>query len=120
MFEYRWHNSNQQALERESGVLKYWYDEYRNSFEVDEEMLSKTGFNRSDVINFHNENIIKHIFAAVKSDRRHTALRLFNWGKACYPETFKKTKYLKRLKLLIIFMPFSSILLKILFRKKMR
>ena len=118
LFKYRWHNSNQQAIEKETRVLKYWYDEYRNSFEIDNTILSKTKYTTSDIVNFYNEHLIKHILHAIKSKDKHAALRLVNWGKACYPNEFGKAKYFKRLKILLICMPLSSILLQVFFRKK--
>ncbi len=119
LFKYRWHQTNQQALEKDSDILKYWYDEYRNSFEVDSNMLEKSQMTKADVIQHYCTHLIKYIYLAIKNKDRKLAIRLFNWGKACYPRPFSQTKYYFILRCLLYLIPISSILLRLVKSKKM-
>ena len=49
LFKYRWHSENQAGQQRKDLVLKYWIDEYRNSFELKERMLQMSGLCRAEV-----------------------------------------------------------------------
>lgn len=93
LFQYRWHQQNQQSLEKEADVLKFWYDEYRNCFEVDAIMLKQVDLERKDIINFYCNHLVKYIFADIKTNKIASAKRLINWGKACYPKIFKRNKF---------------------------
>jgi len=100
LFQYRWHQQNQQAIQKEADVLKFWYDEYRNCFEVDITMLNKSSLEREDVIRFYCNHIIKYVAADIKSNKMNSAIRLLNWGKACYPTHFMSNHFFKVLVIL--------------------
>lgn len=93
LFKYRLHDSNQQSIEQKTNVLRYWIDEYRNSFEITSHMLKGTGISKKDVAEYFNSSIYKHIFFAIRNKNISYAKRLFNWGKACYPKQFKSNKF---------------------------
>jgi len=100
LFQYRWHQQNQQAIEKESDVLKFWYDEYRNCFEIDNVMLEKVGMKREDVIKMYCKHLIKYVFAEIKANNQYKAKRLLNWGCACYPKAFRSDRYYQILSIL--------------------
>lgn len=94
LFSYRWHQNNQAALQRESGALKYFVDEYRSSFEIDETMLKKAGMSEGDVKYSFVYNVIqKHVFSYLKQGQVIMARRIFNFGWATYPGEMRKSKF---------------------------
>lgn len=93
LFQYRWHQQNQQAIQKEADVLKFWYDEYRNCFEVDTLMLHKSGLTRPELVDLYTMHLMKYILADLKNANVQSAKRLLNWGRACYPSAFTKNKY---------------------------
>ena len=70
LFKYRWHQNNQLSIEKQTGVLKFWLDEYRNSFEIDELMLNKADIKKDDVIKSFCVHVSKYIFAAIRQKIR--------------------------------------------------
>lgn len=112
LFQYRWHQQNQQAIQKEADVLKFWYDEYRNCFEADDKMLKIAHLERKDIIAYYCNHIMKYIYSDIKNNNRFSAKRLLNWGKACYPNQFKTSKYYYIFSMLISLMPLSSFVVR--------
>ncbi len=93
-FQYRWHNNNQANQQRQNQTLKYWLDEYRNSFEVTKQMLEKSGLNETQVQqSFIDRCIIPYVYKHLKENNHYLSKRIFNFGKACYPNQINKNKY---------------------------
>jgi hypothetical protein len=101
LFKYRWHSQNQQANQMDTDVLKYWFDEYRNCFEIQDNMLVKACLKREDVIRFYCDQIVKYAAADIMSNKINSAKRLLSWGKACYPKQFISHRFFKILTVLI-------------------
>lgn len=94
LFSYRWHTNNQTALQKESGALKFFIDEYRSSFEVTKEMLSHANMSTEAVQqSFIHNTIHKYTFSYIKRGQIEMARRIYNLGWACYPEVMIKSKY---------------------------
>jgi glycosyltransferase involved in cell wall biosynthesis len=86
LFQYRWHNNNQASQQQRNLVLKYWIDEYRNSFEIDGKMLYKASLTESDVQDaFIIRCIIPNAYLYAKSNDYFMAKRILHFGQACYP-----------------------------------
>jgi glycosyltransferase involved in cell wall biosynthesis len=112
LFQYRWHNNNQANQQQQNQILKYWMDDYRNSFEVTELMLKKANLNVQQVKkNFIRKCILSSVVRFAKNGDKKMASRILNFGKACYPEHCK-TLMFKSVKLI----SHSQTLSKILFR----
>lgn len=94
LFQYRWHSGNQATQQSQSQVLKYWLDEYRNCFEISEQMRICAELTQEHITqNFINHCILPFVYKHLKSGNHQLALRIFNFGKACYPKHMKKNKY---------------------------
>lgn len=90
LFQYRWHNSNQASQQHQNQTLKYWIDEYRNSFEVSDEMLSKSRLTGEIVKQaFMKRCIYAYAYSYAKSGDIAMAKRLLSFGYACYPNYSK-------------------------------
>lgn len=113
LFRYRWHDSNQTALQKESGALKFFVDEYRSSFETSDWMLSKAGLTTDDVKrSFIFNTIHKYTFSYTKRGQTIMAQRVFRFGWACYPEIMKKSKYTWLLWLLLLSGKLGTLMVK--------
>lgn len=115
LFYYRWHNSNQTALQEKSGVLKYWLDEYRNCFELSQEHFEKSGVTKGFVeTSFFNRIIVAYGLASIIEGKPQKALRIFGYGLFTFPNLFfKNYKSLFFLFSMILY-PFTWILSKII------
>jgi hypothetical protein len=90
LFCYRWHPSNQTALELNSGSLKYLVDEYASTLELDAETLRRIGLSRESVIRSFLENdVINHGLATLARGSRARAARILRFGEAAYPEELR-------------------------------
>ncbi|MFZ5973686.1 MAG: glycosyltransferase family 2 protein [Bacteroidota bacterium] len=86
LFSYRWHTQNQAALEASSGHLKYLTDEYRNTMEVTDAMLSVAGITRVQFErNFVRCDIFKHGLGEYLKGRWTKSMRILFFGLSCYP-----------------------------------
>lgn len=102
LFSYRWHQSNQVSLQNNSATLKYWIDEYRNTFEFEKNTLIRVNLNPEDIINSFIYNvIIKSVFLNIKERNLSLAHRIFDFGKAVYPNNLKLNKYYFYFKILL-------------------
>lgn len=89
LFKYRWHNTNQFALQNQSGILKYWIDEYRNCFELSPAQLSKAGLAREQVEKaFFRRVIIGYAYSSLSKGEMLKALRISAYGIFTYPKLF--------------------------------
>jgi glycosyltransferase involved in cell wall biosynthesis len=87
LFAYRWHPSNQTAQQSGSGALKYLIDEYTSTFEFDGAVLKELGLSRADLERaFIEHDIGRHGLAVLARGNRSLARRIFNFGKASYPQ----------------------------------
>jgi glycosyltransferase involved in cell wall biosynthesis len=90
LFSYRWHSSNQNAIELNSGALKFLVDEYVSTLELDSELLARLGLSRKAVINFFLENdILNHGLATLARGSRTRAKRILRFGEAVYPDELR-------------------------------
>jgi glycosyltransferase involved in cell wall biosynthesis len=87
LFAYRWHASNQTAQQAGSGALKYLVDEYTSTFEFDPAVLKELGLTRTDLERaFIEHDIGRHGLAVLARGHRLQARRIYNFGKAAYPQ----------------------------------
>ncbi len=87
LFAYRWHSSNQTAQQAGSGALKYLVDEYTSTFEFDGAVLKELGLTRADLERtFIEHDIGRHGLAVLARGHRVQARRIYNFGKAVYPQ----------------------------------
>ena len=93
LFQYRWHQQNQQASQQDTDDLKFWFDEYRNCFDIEETMLEKASFSREEMIMQYCNHLIKYVAADIRKNHLNSAKRLLHWGKACYPKYFSKHRF---------------------------
>jgi glycosyltransferase involved in cell wall biosynthesis len=107
LFSYRWHTSNQAALQKRSGTLKFLVDEYLNSFELPDQTFSAIGLERSDVERAFVENTIaRHGWAVLAKDSAYEARRILRFGQAVYPQHVRRSRDATLLKFAL---PFGSI-----------
>lgn len=111
LFQYRWHNNNQANQQQQNQILKYWIDEYRNCFEVTNEMLDKSGLTAGSISqHFADRCILPYVYKNLKEGNRVLAKRILLFGLSCYPTHVKRNKYYYPL-LILCRIPFSKILL---------
>ncbi|HKD38416.1 MAG TPA: glycosyltransferase family 2 protein [Pirellulales bacterium] len=102
LFAYRWHKSNQTALQAGSGALKYLVDEYVSTFEMDAGILKELGLSRCDMERaFIEYDIGRHGLAVLAKGNRAQARRIFNFGKAVYPQHARKNWKVRSLGMLL-------------------
>ncbi len=113
LFSYRWHDNNQAALQKQTGALKFYIDEYRSSFEVDDFMLKKAGLSRSEVQNsFIYNTIHKNTFSFIKQGQITMARRIFHLGWATYPSLMWRSGYAWLLAPLLLFGRLGTLLVR--------
>ena len=111
LFQYRWHNNNQANQQLQHQVLKYWIDEYRNCFEVTNEMIQKSGLSLESIPKkFVDRCIIPYVYKHLKEGNPTLARRILYFGLSCYPTQVKKNKYYYPL-LILCGIPFSNLLI---------
>lgn len=110
LFAYRWHSSNQTALQAESGALKYLVDEYLTSFELDPAILAQVGMTRDDLVSaFVDEDIANHGLATLATIGRKQARRILKFGQAAYPKAVRKNSKAWALRLLLTLGPVGEL-----------
>lgn len=113
LFSYRVHPNNQNALQKKSGALKFFVDEYRTTFETDKTMLEKAGITQNDLTGSFVLNIIhKYTFRRIKEGSPMGAFRLWCMGFAAYPAVMFKKRLTYILFLFILSGPLGYWLLK--------
>lgn len=89
LFKYRWHNTNQLSIQKKTGVLRYWLDEYRNCYEIGTPHLEKTGLNKTQIEHaFLNNCLNNYIGSALLKLNIYEAIRLWGFGLFTYPNKF--------------------------------
>jgi hypothetical protein len=87
LFAYRVHTSNQNSQERRSGALKRLVDEYCYTFDLDPQVLDRSGVAKEDVVKaFVEHDIALRGLASLSEDDRTGARRTLRFGQAVYPE----------------------------------
>lgn len=114
LFKYRWHEQNQQNQQSQTGILKYWLDEYRNCFETDGAMLQKSHMTRSELERHFMNHLLKAAARELLAGQKQMCKRLINAAKAFYPNQYKNNKYSFKIKLLLIAYPFRGIINKLI------
>lgn len=113
LFSYRVHPNNQNAVQKKSGALKFFVDEYRTTFEADKTMLDKAGITQNDLIGSYVLNIIhKYTFRRLKEGSSIGAFRLLCMGFATYPAAMFRKKLTYLLFLLVLSGPIGVLLVK--------
>ena len=93
-FQYRWHNNNQVALQADNQTLRYWMDEYRNSFEIDDKMLARANMGREQIkIQFVRRVIYASMYTQYLRKNFILAKRIFHFGLSCYPKQMKQSPW---------------------------
>jgi glycosyltransferase involved in cell wall biosynthesis len=104
LFSYRWHTSNQASQEKRSGVLKFLTDEYLNSIELPNEVLSAIGLTRADVERaFVKHDIAQHGLAVLAKQNASEARRILRFGQAVYPQQTSRNRKAQLLRLALPF-----------------
>ncbi len=93
LFDYRWHPSNQSAQQAASGALKYLADEYASTLEVSNDMLEQAQMSRVELEKaFVEHDIINHGLATLGRGNTTKARRIYNYGKATYPQHLRNNR----------------------------
>lgn len=94
LFQYRWHQNNQAGQQQQSQILKYWLDEYRNSFELTPAMLNKAGKSAKDIKKIFNKHcILAYVIKHLKQGNFPLAKRIFAFGLFCYPIEMRRNLF---------------------------
>jgi glycosyltransferase involved in cell wall biosynthesis len=102
LFAYRWHASNQTAQQAGSGALKYLVDEYVSTFEMEAALLKELGLTKVDLEQaFIEHDIGRHGLAVLAKGHRVQARRIFNFGKAAYPQHARNNWKMRSLGMLL-------------------
>ena len=89
LFKYRWHNTNQLSIQKKTGVLRYWLDEYRNCYELGTQHMQKTNLNKNQIEHaFLNNCINNYIGASLLKLNLYEVIRLWAFGIFTYPSKF--------------------------------
>lgn len=108
LFSYRWHTTNQAALQKRSGTLKFLVDEYLNSFELPDETIAAIGLERSDVERAFVENSIsRHGWAVLAKEGAYESRRILRFGQAAYPQHVRRSRNATLLKFALPFGPIA-------------
>ena len=114
---YRWHSSNQTAQQSGSGALKYLVDEYVSTFEVDGRLLQELGLQRAEIERaFVEYDIGRFGLAALARGQRRYAKRIYNYGRAVYPQHAGKNWHVRALALLLRFGPVGQAIARAAYR----
>jgi glycosyltransferase involved in cell wall biosynthesis len=110
-FCYRWHDSNQTALQRAAGALKLLVDEYANTLDLDNALLARLGLNRTDVEGaFIEYDIARHGLSTLAGGSRARARRIVDFGRAAYPQACRGNNRLRILRALLALGPLGEML----------
>ncbi len=89
LFKYRWHQTNQFALQNKSGILKYWIDEYRNLYELTNAHYQKSKLDKIQVEKaFFRRVIIGYAYSSLAKGEPLKALRISAYGIFTFPNLF--------------------------------
>lgn len=84
-FAYRWHDDNQVAIEASRSSLRFLLDDYLNTMEAPEWLLSAAGLTRDELIEaFVEYDIGRHGLASLARGNRIRARQVLDFGTAAY------------------------------------
>lgn len=111
LFAYRWHSSNQSSLQRAAGALKFLADEYATTLELDGDLLKRLGISRQDVEEaFIEYDIARHGLATLAGKSRGRARRIADFGRAVYPQPWRRNRRVRLLRALLVLGPIGEML----------
>lgn len=115
-FQYRWHDKNQTAQQKNSGHLKYVTDEYRGTIDMNKEILDTAGITKNQYYQiFLDKVIFQHGLGELSKGLWLKAMRIFFFGWATYPQLmFKKFGRSISYKLLLLSGPIGILLLRLI------
>lgn len=92
LFSYRWHDSNQTAVMKKSGALKFLVDEYAATFQLDGDVLDRIGVPREIVERaFVDQDIALRGLRDVANGDRSDLARPIHFARATYPEHARRS-----------------------------
>jgi glycosyltransferase involved in cell wall biosynthesis len=104
LFSYRWHASNQAALEKKSGALKFLVDEYLSTIELSNQALAAIGLSRPDLERaFVEYDIGRHGWGVLARESAYEARRIYDFGRATYPQHLRRNLKAQLLRLVLPF-----------------
>ena len=115
LFQYRWHSSNQAALQSQSGVYKFWIDEYRNCVECTPEMLHKAKLSNEKFIEAMCTHMSKYILRHILDRQYIESKRLYHFALTCFPSQFRKLKLFYPIRLGLLVQPLAKLLLQLVY-----
>lgn len=102
LFAYRWHDSNQTAIQSRAGALKYHSDEYSTTLSIDDSLLAHAGLQRSDVVKaFAQRTIGRHGLATLAKGNRKRAKQILDFGRSVYPDEVRQEPWCSALSALL-------------------
>jgi len=117
---YRWHSSNQAALQTGIGALKYLVDEYVSTFELDGRLLQDLGLERADVERAFIENDIgRYGLAVLARGQRQQARRIYHFARAAYPQHAARNWKVWALALLLGLGPLGEAAARLAYRRRL-
>lgn len=117
LFSYRWHTQNQVAQETSFGHLKYLVDEYRNTIELTDTMLTVAELSRTQSEKFFiHQDIYRHGIGEFTKGRWVKSMRIFFFGLSSFPIRMIFHRYFIPYFILIMTLPVGSFLAKKVFQ----
>lgn len=114
LFCYRWHPTNQTALELNAGSLKFLVDEYVSTLELDASVLQNLGLTRDQIIKAFLENdIVNHGLATLARGSRSRAKRILRFGEAVYPDQLRSVGRRWLLRSLLLLGPLGQFIARV-------
>lgn len=90
---YRRHSYNQSAVQASTKTLKFSVDEYVSTLEVDDALLAKLDLTRDQVIQaFVEFDVGRHGLATLARNQRPRARRIWDFGRAVYPQFIRANR----------------------------
>jgi glycosyltransferase involved in cell wall biosynthesis len=109
LFSYRWHATNQTAIQSTEGALKVLVDDYTSTFEADAALLERGGVSRDELVAaFVEYDIGRHGLATLARGDRRQAQRILRFGRACYPTAARRNRKVGALAGLLALGPLGS------------
>lgn len=119
LFSYRWHETNQAALQQKSGTLKFLVDEYLNSIEMPNEALAAAGISRQQVEEaFVESDIARHGWATLAKRNAYEARRILRYGLAVYPQHTRRNRKAILLRLALLTGPLAHWFAQLAYRRR--
>lgn len=118
LFSYRWHENNQAFSQKETGFLKYFVDEYTNSYELTQLLVKINNYSSKQVQDLFILNVIhKNVLSQIKKGDLLMAKRIFKFGWFTYPYSMKKSSYTAIIYLLLISNKLGVLVVRLFLKK---